>query len=173
MDAFYEAVGNYKPETLEKTAEHWIPKGFRCFVYVAVVFFLLFSMFFLVFRGYIVAITFFAGAIFIMIEYRISRKWIIKKFVKGMKELNITDTDYHLYFYEDKVLTTKELETNGFFLEYSCLRRIIEMQDLFILVTDANLCIPIDKNSLNPFDKYGWLNLLCMNNKNIKVVGIK
>lgn len=173
MDIFYEAKGNYKTETLEKTAKHWIPDGLRYFVYAAVIFFLLFSLFFFMFRGYIVSITFFVGAILITIEYWVSRKWIVKKFIKGMKELNAASTEYHLYFYGDKVSATKEPEVNGISLEYSCLRKVIEIRDLFILVTDANLCIPIEKNSLNPSDKYGWLDLLCADNKKLKLVGIK
>lgn len=77
MKVFYEAVEKPTLETFEKTVSYWIPKSYKNIVKGSVAFFLLFSLFFLVFRGYSLAIICFVSAIFLVIEYRICKKRMI------------------------------------------------------------------------------------------------
>lgn len=173
MELMYEATGRADNGTLDKATNYWLPDFFRYFVYTALSILTALALFFLLFKGYIVAIVLFLGIVFVLIEYRVAKKKIVNTVVKGIKELNNGEIKYHLYFSENKMSTISPPEKKGFIVAYSRLKKIVETKDLFILITDANLCIPIEKESLVPNEKYGWLDLICNNNKKIKLKGIK
>lgn len=173
MQIFYEAYGGWDKDKLDKIKRYLYPDSFHNFVRIVLITCLVLAFLLFIFKGYVLSLILIGGYLFIRIEYMVCLKGIVVTVMKGLTELNATGMDYSLFFHDDYITITGDPENESITLKYSAIKKIVENKDVLAIITNANLCFPIDLDSLKPDGKYEWLDFIVDRNKEIKLINIK